>query len=80
METRDFIFYGENIKAKKPFKGHLCLFSVKKKSSSGLSKPPKPIKSQKGETKGLVAALYRARNQASPGQLTGKMFASKGGV
>jgi len=28
----------------------------------------------------LVAALYRARNQASPGQLTGKMFASKGGV
>jgi len=59
METRDFIFYGENIKAKKPFKGQLCLLSAKKKNRSDLSIPPKPIKSQKGEAKGLVAALYR---------------------
>jgi hypothetical protein len=80
METRDFMFYGETIKAKKPFKGNLCLLSTKKKSTSGLSKPPKPIKSKKGETKGLVAALHRASDQVSPSQYTSNLIASKGGV
>ena len=80
MGTRDFIFYEEIIKAKKPFKGRPCLFSAGKKSSSDLSKPPKAIKSQKGENKGLVAALYRASNQASPSLCTSKMIVAKGGV
>jgi len=80
METRDFIFYGETIKAHKLFKGHLCQLPAIKKRTSDLSKPPKPIKSQKDETKGLVAALHRASNQASPGQYPGKMLAAKGGV
>ncbi len=80
METRDLIFYGENIEAKKTFKGQLCLLPTKKKKVSDLSKPPKPIKSQKVETKGLVAALHRASNQASPSQCPDKMIAEKGGV
>lgn len=80
METRDFIFYEETIKAKKPFKGHLCLFPAKKKSASDLGKPTKLIISQKVQNKGLVAALYRASNQASPGQCPGKMIPAKGGV
>ncbi len=80
METWDFIFYGESIKAQRPYKGHLCLFPAKKKDNPDLSIPPKPIKSRKGENKGLVAALYRASNQASPSECTSKMFASKGGV
>ena len=80
METRDFSFYSKTIKAQRLFTGQLCLLSAKKKNISALSKPPKPVISQKGENKGLVAALYRASNQASPGQCPSKMIASKGGV
>jgi hypothetical protein len=70
METWDFIFYGEEIKAKRPFTGQLRLFHAKKKSTSDLSKPPKPIKSQKRETMGLVAALDRAIKQAQANATT----------
>jgi hypothetical protein len=79
METWDFIFYGETIKAQKPVKGQLRLFPATKKSTSDLSKPPKPITSRKGEDMGLVAALYRASNQASTSKCPSKMIAVKGG-
>ena len=80
METRDFLFYGENIKAHKLFKGHLCLLHAIKKNASDLSISPKPIKSKKSGTKGLVAALHRASNQAGPSQCPGRMITAKGGV
>ncbi len=77
METQDFIFNGDYIKAKRLFKGHQCLFPTKKKRTSDISKPPKPIKSQKGEIKGLVATRYRASNQVSPGLCPSKLIAAK---
>ena len=65
MDTWDFKFYRKDIKAKKPITGHLRLFSAFKKSQSDRSKPPKHNTSQKGEARGLVAAISRASNQAS---------------
>jgi len=66
MNTRDLIFYSNDKTAQQPITGHLCLFPATKKRNSDPSKPPKPNTIQKGEARGLVAALSRARNQASP--------------
>jgi hypothetical protein len=80
METRDFIFYREEVTAQQPITGHLRLFNTPKKITSDKCKPPKDITSPKRGNKGLIAPLERASNQASQSQYTSNLIATKGGV
>jgi hypothetical protein len=80
MDTQDLIFCRNDKKAEQAITGHLRLFNTPKTITSDKRKPPKHITSPKRENKGLIAPLERASNQASPGQYTSNLIATKGGV
>jgi hypothetical protein len=73
MNTRDFVFYEDRREAQRVLTDHLRLFFAFKKRASDRRKPPKPTTTQKGEERGLVAALYRASSQASPSRCTSNL-------
>jgi len=66
METWDFIFYEDTIKAQMPVKGQVYRMPAKRQNTSEKASPPKASRSTKGGTKGLIGVSpWIARPQAS---------------
>jgi hypothetical protein len=66
METWDFLFYNDTIKAQMPIIGQVHLFPARHQNITIQTRPPKASRSTKAGTKGLIGVSpWRARPQAS---------------
>jgi hypothetical protein len=82
METWDFIFYEDTIKAQMPVIGQVHLSPAKRQNTSEQARPPKASSSTKAGTKGLIGVSpWRARPRTSLSRyIKGKDGIEKGGA